>query len=158
MRMHHSTSRRGSIAPLIAIALVPVLAIAALAIDGGLQLDYKRQTYAAADASALAAAADLFKNYDANKGYDTNGTAAASAKTTASAHGYTNGANNALVNVFIPPKTGPFTDKPEYAEVTIQYNMPRYFSSILGTTALPVYSRAVARGAYKNIGVGIQLT
>ncbi|MFL5329754.1 MAG: pilus assembly protein TadG-related protein [Gemmataceae bacterium] len=157
MRTPIQLRRRGSIAPLMAVAMIPILGFAAIAIDGGLQLDHKRRTQAAADAAALAAAVDLFRNYDTRHGLDPTGAAATSAKTTAAADGYTHNGTTTTVTVSIPPISGPFTGKSDYAEVTILYKLSRGFSSIWGTDTLPIYSRAVARGSWKNVDVGVLL-
>jgi hypothetical protein len=55
--------------------------------------------------------------------------------------------------VNIPPQSGNFAGKPGYAEVIVQFNQKRYFSSIFGAGALPVTARAVARGRPGNIGI-----
>jgi hypothetical protein len=57
----------------------------------------------------------------------------------------------------VPPTSGPFTGQAGNAEVIVRYNVPRGFSSIFGSGTLPVVSRAVARGTWKNIGYGILL-
>ena len=76
---------------------------AILAIDGGLLLAERRQVQATADASALAAAIDLYNNWSLNSGADPNGTAATSAQNTAADNGFTDQSNNVTVKVHIPP-------------------------------------------------------
>jgi hypothetical protein len=156
MRLVHAR-RRGTVAALTAILLVPMLGIVAIVLDGGVLLDDRRQAQTAADAAALAAAVDLFENYPASQGKDANGTAALSALTTAKANGFPNDGVNCTVTVNIPPKSGPFTGKDGYVEVLIAYNQRRYFSSVLGAGALKVTARAVARGAYTPAAPGILL-
>ncbi|OYV95720.1 MAG: hypothetical protein B7Z73_02035, partial [Planctomycetia bacterium 21-64-5] len=48
---------------LTAIALVAIIGIAAIALDGGLLLDNRQRVQAAADAAAMASAIDLFNQY-----------------------------------------------------------------------------------------------
>jgi Flp pilus assembly protein TadG len=68
-------SRRGVVAPLVALCLIPVLSLVAIALDGGALLDQRRSCQAAADAAALAAAEDLYWNWRGNSGFDKDGTA-----------------------------------------------------------------------------------
>jgi hypothetical protein len=151
--MRKSEKRPGAIAILVAISLIAICGVVALALDGGLLLNNHRCVWAAADASALAAADDLFQNYAKNNGADPAGTAAASALSTAAANGYSNDGVNSVVTVNIPPKSGNFVGKAGYAEVIIQFNQKRGFSSIFGSGSLPVSSRAVAAGHAGNIGI-----
>jgi hypothetical protein len=150
---YNTKKRRGTVAPLVALSLVAMIGVVAIAVDGGLLLDNHRHVWAAADASALAAADDLFRNYAANNGLDPSGTATASALSTAAANGYSNDGVNSVVTVNIPPKSGKFAGKAGYAEVIIQYNQKRGFSSIFGSGNLPVSSRSVAAGHTGNIGI-----
>src|SRR5215831_17708785 len=140
--------RRGTVAVLVAICLTVILGIVAIAVDGGLLMEDRRQVQAAADAAALAAAIDLYNNYSTNYGLDPSGTAAKSAQTTAAANGFANNVN-ATVVVNIPPKSGPFAGNTNgYAEVIIQTSQQRAFSRIFGNDNLTVTGRAVARGQW----------
>jgi hypothetical protein len=138
---------------LVAISLVAILAVVAIALDGGLLLDNYRRVQSAADAAALAAADDLFNSYRTNNGLDSSGTAKASALSTAGANGYSNDGVTSVVTVNIPPKSGNFVGKAGYAEVVIQFTQKRNFSSIFGSGDLPVTARAVAHGNPGNIGI-----
>ena len=76
LRFWQRTRRRpGMIAAQVAIMLTMLLGLLAVAFDLGMVLTVRRQTQAAADAAALAAATDLYANYDTNNGADPNGTA-----------------------------------------------------------------------------------
>lgn len=143
--------RKGAVVLLVAVSLTALMSMVAIAVDGGLLLDRHRQVQSAADMAALAAANSLFSNYVTNEGLDPNGTAAAEAKAAAAANGYP----NATVN--IPPQSGPFTGQAGYAEVIIQYNQKRYFSTIFGTSDISVAGRAVARGLWVPARIGIQV-
>ncbi len=148
------SERRGMITVLLALFLIICLGIVAIALDGGIMLDDQRMVQAATDAAALAAATDLFVNYNINHGLDPNGTAKKSALTTAAANGFTS--SNSTITVNIPPASGPFAGNPNgYAEVIITYNQQPYFSQIWGVANLAVTSRSVARGQWlpaNNIG------
>jgi Flp pilus assembly protein TadG len=104
--------RRGAIAILVAACLVVIFGVVAFAVDGGLLLDNKRKAQAAADAAALAAACDLFTQMQAgSNGNDSSGNAAASAKLTASADGFSNDGTTNTVTVHIPPTSGNFANQ-----------------------------------------------
>src|SRR5262245_55858436 len=97
--------RRGVVAVCVAICLTLIVGIAAISVEGGalyLQLRSVRKT---ADAAAMAAACDLFKNYPTHQGLDTPDTAAQAAKDVASSNGFTHGSNETTVTVNIPPKS-----------------------------------------------------
>jgi hypothetical protein len=145
------------VAVLVAVSLVALVGIAALALDGGLLMDNRRRVQAAADAAALAAASELFTNFPAIAAgnADPGGKAASSALSVASSNGYANDGTTSVVTVNIPPKSGPFTGKLQYAEVIITYNQPRYFATVWGTQKTPVVARAVARGFWGPTGDGI---
>ena len=146
--------RRGMVAVHVALCLVPLCGVTAFAIDGGMMMEYRRRVQAAADAAALAAAAELYRDYATNSGADPNGSASACATTSASDNGFST-ASTLTVN--IPPASGPFQGKLGYAEVVLQYNMPRGFSSILGSGSLPIKARSVARGQWSPFNNGILL-
>jgi Flp pilus assembly protein TadG len=131
------------------------MGITAIAVDGGLLLDDHERVQSAADTAALAAAADLYANYLTGNGLDPNGTASKGAFANAAANGFTNDGVASIVTVNIPPTSGPFTGKPSYAEVIIQYNQKRGFSNIFGDGDIPVKARAVAQGSWSTIKDGI---
>ncbi len=135
-------NRFGMVAVMCAACLVIILAVVAIAIDGGLLMDDRRRAQSAADAAALAGAADLFLRWQANQGVDVQGTAVAKALAISAANGFP----NPVVNC--PPQSGPFKGKPGYIEVIVSYNQRRAFSRIWGSTDLPVQARAVAEGKW----------
>ena len=156
-------NRRGVIVVLVAICLVVILTFVAIAIDGGGLLEERRQAQATADAAALAAAEDLFRQYPRNKGFDLYDTGQNAALAIAAANGYANDGTNSTVSVRTSPEVyagGPNAGKPlpkGYVEVSVQYNQKRYFSSVLGSGSIPVQGRAVARGKWEPAYVGIHV-
>src|SRR4029450_4312907 len=162
-REQHRPSRRGAIVVLVAFCLTLVLAFVAIAIDGGGLLEQRRQAQATADAAALAAANSMFGKYSKEVRTAVHGSAAPAARAVAAANGYSNNGTNSIVTVQTSPQ--PYTDGPNqglplpkgYVEVTVQYNQPRYFSAIIGTGAIPVKARAVARGRWEPSMVGIHV-
>lgn len=153
-RSNSDCCRVGGVMPLTVLCLALLIAVVALVVDGGTLMEERRHVQAAADAAALAAAADLFANYPTNQGIDSNGTARASALAIAAANGFSNDGVQSIVTVNISPQNyqgGPNAGKPlppGYAEVGIQYNAARLFSNIFSSGAIPVRGRAVARGQW----------
>jgi len=151
--------RRGVVVVLIAMMLFVILGVMAIALDGGLVRDNHRRVQGACDAAALAAAAQLFVHYPAivksnYTNYDPGGTAAAAALTSAAYNGFPSGTQSSTT-VHIPPQTGPFIGKVGYAEVLITYLQDRAFSRVWGSIAIPITTRAVARGRWGGSGIGI---
>src|SRR5689334_2645777 len=97
-------SRRGAIVVLVAACLTVLLVFAAIALEGGGLLEQRRKTQATADAAALAAAEDLFRNYPTNRGLDPSGTGRSRAVALASANGYSNGGSSS-VDIRTSPQT-----------------------------------------------------
>src|SRR4051812_10899966 len=95
--------RQGNIVPLVAIALIPIVSVVAIALEGGWLLDHRRQVQATADASAFAAAADLYANWSKNQGRDPSGTAKTSALSIAAANGLSNDNVTSVVTVTLAP-------------------------------------------------------
>jgi Putative Flp pilus-assembly TadE/G-like len=95
--------RRGTVAPLTVLTLTLLVGMVAIAVDGGALLEDRRHVQAAADAAALAAAADLYANYANNNGADHAGRAARSALDTAAANGFGNDGVNSVVTVTVAP-------------------------------------------------------
>jgi hypothetical protein len=139
--------RRGAVVVHIVLCMTALFGIMAVALDGGMMLTERRHAQATADAAALAGAAELFKNA-LTTGAGT-GTATTSATTTAAANGYTNDGTTSTVTVNIPPKSGTFKDQTGYVEVIVTYNQARFFSSMWGSSAIPISARAVARGLWQ---------
>jgi len=158
-------TRRGGVAVIVAVCLTILMAVAALAIDGGNLQDDQRQCQAAADAAALAAACDLYTNYQANQGKDPSGTAANAAIAVATANGFNNDGVTSKVYVNIPPAYDqtpwsnwahqPYKGLDGYAEVIIEQHEKRAFSRVLGSSDLIIRTRAVARGAWVSPKIGI---
>jgi hypothetical protein len=150
--------RRGATLVYLVLCMTAVLGVAAVALDGGILLAERRHAQATADAAALAAADDLLNHALSNSGVD-SGTAVTSATTAATANGYTEA--NSTVTVRVYPNnylggTHAGTQVPAYyAEVTVTYNQARFFSSMWGSSSVPISARAVARGQWTASGPAI---
>src|SRR5271166_5840892 len=146
------STRRGMVAAQVVLCLSVLMAMLAVVADGGLLLAERRHAQATADATALAAASDLYAKWNPNLGTDPSGTALASALDVAAANGYTNDGTTSKVTVNISPAKysgGPnagTTLPPGYAEATVTWYQQRFFSEIFGSGAIAVSARAVARG------------
>jgi hypothetical protein len=145
--------RPGTVAVIVAVSLTALLGVLAIGLDGGLLLTERRRAQSTADAAALAAAADLYKNYSTNQGKDVSGTGKQAALNLASANGYANDGTNSTVTVNIPPLSGSYVGQAGYAEVIVQFNEPRAFSAIFGSGTIPVGFRAVAGGNPGGVGI-----
>jgi hypothetical protein len=143
--------RLGMVAVMGAVCLVVMLSMVAIAIDGGLLMDDRRSAQSAADAAAMAGAADLYAKWQLNKGIDRQGTAVLKASACAAANGFPS------PEVYCPPLSGPFAGKAGYIEVIVNYSQRRAFSQIWGSTDIPVRARAVARGCWGTNKNGIIL-
>jgi Flp pilus assembly protein TadG len=163
IRSQRRPFRRGAIVVLVACCLSVILAFVAISIDGGSLLEQRRQAQATADAAALAAAEDLFRKYPQNNGLDADGTAVSRALAIAATNGFSNDGTVSIVTVRVAnqtyasgPRAGTVIPK-GYAEVTVQYNQPRYFSAVIGTGTIPVTARAVGRGKWEPAFIGIHV-
>ncbi len=155
--------RRGMVTVQLALALTALMGVVSIVADGGILLAQRRHAQATADAAALAAAADLYENFNTNGGVD-GGSASTSALATASANGYKNdavaadGTGNAATtstvvvqmypnNYLGGPNAGTAVPK-GYAEATVTYYQGRGFSAVFGSGTIPISARAVARGTW----------
>lgn len=144
--------RPAAVMPLTVLNLSLLVGVVALVVDAGTLMEARRHVQAAADAAALAGAADLYSKYNTNQGLDLNGTAKTSALAIASANGFANDGVQSTVTVNTSPQ--PYQGGPNvgqtipagYIEVLIQYNASHLFSGVFGAGTTPVPARAVARG------------
>src|SRR4051812_21683130 len=89
----------GQILVIFAVALIALLGIAGLALDGGSTFAQRRDQQSAADLAALAAANDYLISGSSTQ-------AIARARTIASSNGYTNGSGGTAVDVAITTTNG----------------------------------------------------
>ncbi|HJZ59073.1 MAG TPA: pilus assembly protein TadG-related protein [Gemmataceae bacterium] len=156
MLLQTNNRRDGTVVVVVAVALIAILGVVALSLDGGMLMDKRRQVQCTADAAALAAADDIYLNWWQYKGTsDPTGSGQDAARAVAAANGYVHGQNGCTVTVNIPPLTGPFAGRAGHAEVIINTKQPRYFSRLFGTDDVPYGARAVARSLRGEIKAGI---
>lgn len=121
---------------LIAVAMLALLGLTAIAIDGGNVYRDRRQAQNAADTAALAAALAIVKN---------NADWEQAALDRANSNGYANDGTRSIVEVYRPPIEGPYTGNNEYVQVIITSRVDTYFAGILGFNQLTNRVQAVAR-------------
>ena len=132
---------RGQIIVIFALALVAIIAMVGLVLDGGSSFAMRRDEQSAADLSALAAANDYMLNSD-------TAAAIARARTVAAANGYTHGTNGVVVNVMITTSNG--------AEAQVDISAPHRnnFASVVGMPTWPVATTAKAQAGYPDTANG----
>lgn len=144
-RARRAAPRRGMVAVLVALALLPLMAAVALLIEGGILQARRRHVQAGADAAAHAAACVLAKNYATDAGLDPQSKARSAAQAVAALNGYNNDNTTSTVAINIPPGSGPFSGRAGNAEVAITHRQPRTFGALFGSGVIPITARAVGR-------------
>jgi Flp pilus assembly protein TadG len=141
-------SQRGQLIVLFALCLVAVIAMAGLLIDGGRAWQTRRQTQAAADTAALAAAYDVVKNGGTDVTYDGHAAATLIATTNGISTAYTNCSSaNKTDGVVVnrpPSAQSSHADDKNYVEVITNRPMSTTFAGIVGQTCWMVSARATA--------------
>jgi len=145
--------RRGSMLIWLLLSLTVIVGVVALGMDGGRLFEQRRHIQSTADAAALAAATQLYEHHASDQGLDNSGAAAEAALSIAAANGCSNDGINSSVTVNIPPLSGEFAGRAEFAEVVIQTWIARSFSAIFSGQKLKAKARAVARGRPSPIGI-----
>jgi type II secretory pathway pseudopilin PulG len=140
---------RGQALILIALAIVGMIGLVALAIDGGNVFSNRRSAQNAADAAALAGALARVKNPDLPPA-DLSALAKAAALARATSNNFTTDASN-TVTVNNPPgagcsgTSGPYAGNAEYIQVIIRTTVSTFFAPVVGITQLHNCVEAIAR-------------
>lgn len=137
------SDRRGAMLAFVAVTMTILLGCLVLVIDIGESARQRRTAQAAADAGALAGAAELYKNAAATA------TAYAKASSLASSYGFTEstpGGGGTLGEIAYPsaPTSGPYSGNTSYVEVTITRNVPSIFGALFNRNSIATRARAVA--------------
>lgn len=136
--MRRLCDESGQALVLIALCMSLLIGFLGFAADAGLLIIAQRRVQTAADAAAIAGAAEL--NY---------GDYTSAAQAASSQNGFTNGANGVTVSVnpsatTIPsPLYGAYKNQPGYLEVIIAQNVPTYFMRVFNWNSMTVSARAV---------------
>ena len=143
---NNKSSEKGQALVIIAFAIIGLLALTALAIDGGNVYSDRRNAQNAADTAVLATALRMIRNPG-----DWND-ATTSGLTRAAENGYNNNTTTNIVEIHTPPITGPYSDCTsidfdcnEYVQVIITSYVDTYFAPIVGINQLTNKVNAVAR-------------
>ncbi len=105
----------------------------ALAVDVGFLRYQKRQLQTAADAAAVAGAAEL-----------SYGDVTSAAETDSAANGFTNGSKGVTVTVNNPPVSGAHVGDSTYVEAIVSRSASTFFAKALGVSTTRITARAVA--------------
>jgi hypothetical protein len=120
--------------PLVAVTLVGLMALIALSIDGGVLQTQRRLAQNAADAAALAGAAEILRA-------QTDEVIFASALAQAARNGFTNGANGIVVTAVHPTSPDRFTGA-SYVKVVVTDTVRSIFAGIIGRPKVVIRARS----------------
>lgn len=129
MATHTRDRQRGQMLVLFTLALVAIIAMVGLVIDGGAAFAQRRGQQNAADLAALAGADALLNGRSQAQ-------AILVARSVAASNSYTNGANGVTVNVTFPPNL---------VQVDVAAPHQNYFASVVGQPVWQVATTAQAK-------------
>lgn len=157
MKVQPSSTERGQVLILIALAAIGLFGITGLAIDGSQKYSDRRHAQNAADASAMAAA--LAKSNALTAGLsaspadcpattppysDVCNALLLAALDRAADNGYDNSGPTNTVEVYTPPISGPYAGLGDYVQVIITSRVDTYFARIIGINQTQNIVEAVA--------------
>jgi hypothetical protein len=134
--------QRGQALIVIALALVGLVGIAGLVIDGGNAFQDRQQAQNAADSAALASAQARIQGANVVD----------AAMASAAANGFINDGVKNIISLYTPPKDGPHAGDIEYIQVIIRSTVTTYFMRVVGTNEIVNEVQAVARTKAPEIG------
>jgi len=140
--MKKNRFERGQALIVIALALVGLIGIAGLVIDGGNAFQDRQQAQNAADAAALASAQARIQG----------GSMVDAAMASAATNGYNNDGVKNIISLYTPPKDGPHAGDIEYIQVIIRSTVATYFMRVVGRDEIVNEVQAVARTKAPEIG------
>ena len=136
MKRSHS-SERGQVLVIIAVALIGLIGMTGLAIDGSRAYSDRRQAQNAADTAALAAALA----YVRTPGEDWT----AVGYSRAASNGFDDNETTNFVDVYHPPVEGPYAGDTNYVQVIITSHLSTMFGRVVGIEQVTNTVQAVAR-------------
>jgi hypothetical protein len=145
----HRSSERGQALVIIAFAMIGLVAITGLAIDGSAAYSNRRYAQNAADTSALAGALAKVRVQDI----------AGAAQARAASNGFNNDGLQNTVTVNNPPaagcdgNNGPYAGNSEYVQVIIRATTDTYFASVIGINTIDNCVEAIARAQPPTIAL-----
>lgn len=133
--VHSSRSESGQAIVLIVVALIAMLAVTGLVVDGGMAYADRRQAQNAADSAALAAAHAKVRGENAY----------GAAYEAAAQNGYDNDGAESVVEIHNPPISGPYTNNKEYIQVVITSHVDTFFAPVVNVRQLTNSVEAISR-------------
>jgi Flp pilus assembly protein TadG len=127
--------KRGQALIVIALALVGLVGMMGLVVDGGNAFNDRRRAQNAADAAALASAHARL----------TGGDMVNAALASAAENGYNNDGVSNVVVLYTPPRDGPHAGDIEYMQIIITSHVNTYFAKVIGTDKITNNVEATAR-------------
>lgn len=149
------TVRKGQVAPLVALLLIPLLAAVSFCVDIGYVTLNTAKLHAASDAAAIAAARALADNYGAYMCpgqtqkcsilRDTYAKSLTAATQAAQANGQANPLSNMTVSWGFTDNNGYHTeyDYPNSVTITLRQDLPLFFGPALGYNSWPLSQQSV---------------
>ena len=134
----HKKSESGQALILIVFAIIGLIGMTGLTVDGGLAFSDRRNAQNAADTAALAAGRMMIRSND----WDTAQTAGFDL---AENNGYDNNGTTNIVEVVRPPTQGIYTGDDDYIQVLITSHVQTTFARVVGITEMTNYVNAVAK-------------
>jgi hypothetical protein len=131
----YKKGERGQAIIMIVFAIIGLVGMTSLAIDGGNALIDRRRTETAASAAALTAALIRIEGGDWRS----------AALATARANGYDNDGITNIIEMNTPPLSGPYVENSEYIEVIITSHLDTYFGPVIGVPQVTSVARAVSQ-------------
>ena len=139
-------SERGQIIVIFALALVALIAMVGLILDGGAAFAHRRDEQTASDLAALAGANAFLVNYD--QPLTRNAAAVSAARESARLNGYEHGVGGITVDVSIDTTAG--------ARVTVDIDAPHEntFARIVGANTWQIATTATAETGFPDTAIG----
>ncbi|MFM8425464.1 MAG: pilus assembly protein TadG-related protein, partial [Chloroflexota bacterium] len=131
-------SESGQALILIVFAIIGLIGMTGLTVDGGIAFSDKRNAQNAADTAALAAGRMMIRAND----WDV---AQAAGFDLAANNGYNNNGTTNIVQVVRPPIEGLYAGDDDYVQVLITSHVQTTFARVVGITEMTNYVNAVAK-------------
>lgn len=135
-------SEKGQAIIMIVFAIIGLIGVSALAIDGVNAYLESRRAETAASAAALTAALTRIEG----------GNWRAAALATASANGYDNNGVTNTVEMNTPPLSGPYSGNSEYIEVIITSHIKTYFATVVGVPYITNRALVISQSKPSELG------
>ncbi|MEW6401441.1 MAG: pilus assembly protein TadG-related protein [Chloroflexota bacterium] len=135
-------SERGQAIILVVFAIIGLLGMAALAIDGGNAYVDQHRAQTAADAAALTGAITRIEGGDWRK----------AALESAAANGYDNNGTTNTVELNTPPVSGPYAGNSEYIQVIVTSHLRTFFGPVIGVREITTAAQAVSQSKPAVLG------